>query len=117
MSKVLYANLSTSARKLVKWLGYNKEALPKDFKQALETYVKNGAVKKIGQVDSIRILHRNDGSSPVHRSSSDPSDKELHINARIAPANGSRKRIHHIFADGTGAMKKGDRREFSTSLM
>ncbi|KAI9932523.1 hypothetical protein MW887_008765 [Aspergillus wentii] len=106
---------STARQNLAKWLGYSKELLPQPFGQAVDRYGSNGAVKKVGKIDSIEILHRNDGSSPVHRSHFNRKDKELIISARITPADGSGARTHHIYADGTGTIKKGDRREYSTS--
>ncbi|RAK98772.1 uncharacterized protein BO80DRAFT_427116 [Aspergillus ibericus CBS 121593] len=106
---------STARQNLARWLGYNKELLPPVFKDAAERYVENGAVQKVGKVDSIEILHRNDGSSPVHQSHFNRLDKAMIISARISPADGSRPRTHHIYADGTGTFKKGDKREYSTS--
>ncbi|RAH47243.1 uncharacterized protein BO95DRAFT_430531 [Aspergillus brunneoviolaceus CBS 621.78] len=106
---------STARQSLAKWLGYNKELLPSDFRNAAERYSENGAVKKVGKIESIEILHRNDGSSPVHQSHFNRNDKALVISARITPADGSRPRTHHIYADGTGTIKKGDKREYSTS--
>ncbi|RBR23701.1 uncharacterized protein FIESC28_03497 [Fusarium coffeatum] len=47
---------STTARKFVKWLGYSKEKLPDTFRQAAEVYAENGAVKKVGEIESIEIL-------------------------------------------------------------
>ena len=63
--------------------------------------------------DSCR--HRNDGTDPVHQSSYNPNDKALIVSARIAPVDGGKPRTHHIYADGTGTLKKGDKREYSTS--
>ncbi|EEQ86149.2 uncharacterized protein BDCG_09418 [Blastomyces dermatitidis ER-3] len=57
---------SSTARTLVRWLGYDKELLTPEFQQALDL-----------------IRHRNDGSSPVHPSQYHPNDKELIISARI----------------------------------
>ncbi|KAL4861657.1 hypothetical protein BDV12DRAFT_61531 [Aspergillus spectabilis] len=106
---------STARQNLAKWLGYNKDLLPSGFKEAAERYAENGAVAKVGKIDSIEILHRNDGSTPVHQSHFNRNDKALIISARITPADGSRPRTHHIYADGTGTIKKGDKREYSTS--
>lgn len=36
---------STARQSLAKWLGYNKELLPSDFRNAAERYSENGAVK------------------------------------------------------------------------
>ncbi|KAJ5198839.1 hypothetical protein N7491_000595 [Penicillium cf. griseofulvum] len=106
---------STAREVIVSWLGFKKELLPPNFKQAAEIYAENGAIKKVGKIDSIEILHRNDGTSPVHQSHFNRNDKALIISARITPADGSGARTHHIYPDGTGTIKKGDRREYSTS--
>ncbi|RSL51811.1 hypothetical protein CEP54_011232 [Fusarium duplospermum] len=106
---------STTARNFVRWLGFSKEELPPKFQQAVEHYAENGAVKKVGEIDSIEILHRNDGSSPVHQSHFNPKDKAYIVSARITPADGSRARTHHIYENGTGTFRMGDRREYSTS--
>ena len=58
--------------------------------------------------------HRNDGSSPIHRSHYNPEDKGLIISARVKPTNGP-ARTHHIYANGTGTIGVGDKREYSTS--
>ncbi|UNI16417.1 hypothetical protein JDV02_002850 [Purpureocillium takamizusanense] len=47
---------STSARNLVKWLGYSKDNLPDPFMRAAEVYSENGAKKKVGEIESIEIL-------------------------------------------------------------
>ncbi|KAJ5507898.1 hypothetical protein N7527_010041 [Penicillium freii] len=88
---------STARETIVRWLGFKKELLPPNFKQAAEIYAENGAVKKVGKIDSIEILHRNDGTSPVHQSHFNRNDKALIISARILPADGSGARTHHIF--------------------
>ncbi|KAJ5882291.1 uncharacterized protein N7529_000963 [Penicillium soppii] len=110
---------STAREAIVRWLGFNKELLPPNFKQAAEVYAENGAVKvryrAFGKIDSIEILYRNDGTSPVHQSHFNRNDKAQIISARITPADGSGARTHHIYPDGTGTIKKGDRREYSTS--
>ncbi|KAE9968858.1 hypothetical protein EG328_007211 [Venturia inaequalis] len=107
--------ITTTARNLINWMGYQKEALPPYFQSAVEHYAENGAVKKVGEVKSIEILHRNDGTSPIHQSSFNPKDKANIISARVTPANGGPIRTHHIYEDGTGTFKKGDKREYSTS--
>ncbi|EER25351.1 hypothetical protein D8B26_008387 [Coccidioides posadasii str. Silveira] len=105
---------SSTARTLVRWLGYDKELLTPEFRQAVDHYAANGAVKKVGEIESIEILHRNDSSSPIHRSHYNPKDKELIISARVKPTNGP-ARTHHIYANGTGTIRVGDKREYSTS--
>ncbi|KAL2364271.1 hypothetical protein RJZ56_002841 [Blastomyces dermatitidis] len=70
---------SSTARTLVRWLGYDKELLTPEFQQALDLI----RSMKVGEIESIEILHRNDGSSPVHPSQYHPNDKELIISARI----------------------------------
>ncbi|KAK0610782.1 hypothetical protein B0T14DRAFT_570713 [Immersiella caudata] len=47
---------STTARNFVRWLGYSKDKLPEDFQAAVERYAENGAVKKVGEIESIEIL-------------------------------------------------------------
>ncbi|KAF4468807.1 hypothetical protein FALBO_4297 [Fusarium albosuccineum] len=105
---------STTVRRFVRWTGYAKELLTPEFQAAAEHYAANGAVKKVGEIESIEILHRNDGSSPIHQSTYNPNDPEFIISARITPADGSRPRTHHIYANGTGTCRVGDRREYST---
>ncbi|KAI1077699.1 hypothetical protein F5B20DRAFT_259169 [Whalleya microplaca] len=61
------------------------------------------------------IRHRRDGPSPVHQSHYNPNDKALIVSARITPADGSQARTHRIYVDGTGTIRKGDKREYSTS--
>lgn len=106
---------STARQTLTKWLGYSKELLPSTWVGAVERYEGNGAVKKVGPIESIEILHRNDGTSPIHQSHFNRNDRALIISARITPADGSGARTHHIYIDGTGTIKKGDIREYSTS--
>ncbi|EGE05377.1 hypothetical protein TEQG_04257 [Trichophyton equinum CBS 127.97] len=106
---------STTRQHLARWLGYKKELLTPEFKWEAEHYSENGAVKKVGEIESIEILHRNDGTSPIHQSRYNPKDKELIISARITPADGGKARTHHIYANGTGTMRVGDKREYSTS--
>ncbi|EEH03760.1 predicted protein [Histoplasma capsulatum G186AR] len=107
---------STTRQTAMKWLGYDKDKLVSPFKEAAVNYAQNGAVKKVGEIKSIEILHRNDGTSPVHQSRYNTNDKELIISARITPLIGSAK-THHIYANGTGTMGVGDKREYSTSAM
>ncbi|KAI1077698.1 hypothetical protein F5B20DRAFT_551031 [Whalleya microplaca] len=47
---------STASRNLVRWLGYDRRDLPQEFRGAIEKYSENGAVKKVGEIDSIEIL-------------------------------------------------------------
>ncbi|TWU78567.1 hypothetical protein ED733_003594 [Metarhizium rileyi] len=94
---------TTASSRLIRWLGYDRKMLPGDFFNAVEHYSVNGAVKKVGKIESIEILFRNDGSSPVHVSSFNPQDEELIISARITPADGSRPMTHHIYGNGTAS--------------
>ncbi|KAK2810548.1 hypothetical protein FQN50_002805 [Emmonsiellopsis sp. PD_5] len=105
---------------------------PTRVRVSLKRQNSNGAVTKVGEIESIEILymlkrirlrfstdegscrHRNDGTSPVHKSRYNPNDKELIVSARIKPLIGSAK-THHIYANGTGTMKVGDKKEYSTS--
>ncbi|AEO62406.1 uncharacterized protein THITE_112236 [Thermothielavioides terrestris NRRL 8126] len=103
-------SFSTSARKLLQYLGYPFADLPGPWKTATETYLHNGAAKKVGVIKSVEILHRNDGSSPVHKSHYNPNDPEEVISVRIEDENGN-KRTHHIYSDGTGTGFVGDKRE------
>ncbi|PGH34370.1 hypothetical protein GX50_02853 [[Emmonsia] crescens] len=105
---------STARQTATKWLGYDKDKLVSPYKEAVVNYSQNGAVKKVGEIKSIEILHRNDGTSPVHQSHYNPNNKELIVSARITPLIGSAK-THHIYANGTGTMKVGDKKEYSTS--
>ena len=53
--------------------------------------------------------------SPVHKSGYNPQDKEDIISVRIQPKDGSAAYTHHVYANGTGTFKKGDKREYSTT--
>ncbi|EME41200.1 hypothetical protein DOTSEDRAFT_134489, partial [Dothistroma septosporum NZE10] len=105
-------SISALGRSTVQW--FNKEKLPADYQKAAENYIANGAVKALGEIQKVEILHRNDGSSPVHKSSFNRADKAEIVSARIHPVKGD-PRTHHIYRDGTGTIKKGDKREYSTS--
>ncbi|KAK3323809.1 hypothetical protein B0T19DRAFT_214103 [Cercophora scortea] len=103
-------SFSTSARQLLKLHGYPLHNLPKPRPKSATTYLKNGAVKKVGKVVSAEILFRKDGSSPVHKSGFNPNDPEETISVIIEDENGNKK-IHHIYEDGTGTSRVGDDRE------
>ncbi|KAH7230475.1 uncharacterized protein BKA55DRAFT_582923 [Fusarium redolens] len=105
---------SSTARSFIRWLGFPKESLTDGFKEAVEFYSENGARKKVGEIESIEILHRNDGSSPIHQSHYNRNDREYIISARITPADGTRPKTHHIYQNGTGTFRVGDQREYST---
>ncbi|KAF5536476.1 hypothetical protein FMEXI_10334 [Fusarium mexicanum] len=105
---------SSTARSFIRWLGFPKDSLTGGFKGAVGFYSENGARKKVGEIESIEILHRKDGSSPIHQSHYNRNDPEFIISARITPADGSRPKTHHIYQDGTGTIKAGDKREYST---
>ncbi|OJD23035.1 hypothetical protein ACJ73_05614 [Blastomyces percursus] len=79
---------SSTVQTLVRWSGYYKELLTPEFQQVVDHYLVNDAAKKVGEIESIEILHRNDGSSPIHPSHYHPKDKELIISARTKPTNG-----------------------------
>lgn len=52
----------------------------------------------------------------MHRSSYNPSDVADIVSLRITPLDKSRGTFtHHVYSDGTGAIKKGDTRKFSTT--
>ncbi|KAI7538343.1 hypothetical protein KC331_g10418 [Hortaea werneckii] len=95
-------------------LGYSLNLLPSNFKKAIETYLANGAVKKVGEIESATIKTKGN-ESPVHKSQFNPKDKEDIISVRIQPKDGSPAYTHHIYANGTGTFKKGDKREYSTA--
>ncbi|KAG6001483.1 hypothetical protein E4U21_004291 [Claviceps maximensis] len=97
-----------------KILGYRLNLLPSQFKYALETYLANGVVKKVGEVESATIKTRGN-ESPVHKSHLNPQDKDDIISVRIQPKDGSPAYTHHVYANGTGTFKKGDKREHSTT--
>ncbi|EKM75279.1 hypothetical protein AGABI1DRAFT_132418 [Agaricus bisporus var. burnettii JB137-S8] len=104
--------ISSSVTSILLWVGYDRHKLPTEWKTATEIYVTNGAVGKVGQIDTIEILHRpRKGPSPIHKSAFNPSDKVDIISARITPKNGSYPLTHHIYKNGTGTLKKDDRRE------
>ena len=50
----------------------------------------------------------------MHKSAYNPKDKEDILRVEIKPVNGSAARVHHIYADGTGTISVGDKREYST---
>ncbi|PYH37079.1 uncharacterized protein BO87DRAFT_423402 [Aspergillus neoniger CBS 115656] len=88
---------------LIRFWGFPAENLEPPFHDAFFTYVNNGAVKKVGEIESVEILHRNDGSNPIHKSHFNRNDPANIISARIKPKNGS-ARTHHIYENGTGTM-------------
>ncbi|WPG98697.1 Hypothetical protein R9X50_00149100 [Acrodontium crateriforme] len=94
-------------------VGYSLHMLPSHFRKALETYLKNGALQKVGEIEWITIKTRGN-DSPVHKSQTNPEDKEDVISVRIQPKDGSRACTHHVYANGTGTMNIGDKREYST---
>ncbi|KAL0961527.1 hypothetical protein HGRIS_006466 [Hohenbuehelia grisea] len=75
---------------------------------ALNIYLENGAKFRVGEIDTVEILHRADkGPSPVHLSAYNPNDTRPCISLRIYPKNGQ-ARTHHLFINGTGTMNAGD---------
>ncbi|KAL6707077.1 hypothetical protein ACN47E_004829 [Coniothyrium glycines] len=101
--------------KIVKIFGYSVEKLPPIFRTALDTYMKNGAVKKVGEIDSVEIKTRGD-ESPVHTSHFNRKDKEKVLSIRVKPVDKSKITLtHHVYSDGTGTLKMGDKREFSSA--
>ncbi|KAI0599297.1 hypothetical protein F4775DRAFT_134215 [Biscogniauxia sp. FL1348] len=106
---------STSHRALVQWVGgYGRDRLPKEFQEAVQKYLENGAKKNVGEISTIRILHRGLKLSPIHRSRSDHDDAEPHLSTRITTTGSRRGKVHHIFGDGTGSSEKGGQRWYST---
>ncbi|KAI1494100.1 hypothetical protein F5X96DRAFT_666172 [Biscogniauxia mediterranea] len=51
-----YRAFSTSHRTLVQWAGYRREELPKEFQEAVQKYLENGAKKNVGEVTKVKIL-------------------------------------------------------------
>ncbi|KJX96989.1 hypothetical protein TI39_contig592g00013 [Zymoseptoria brevis] len=88
--------------KLPKILGYNLDKLPPVFKSA-----------KVGEIESAKIKTRG-SEDPVHRSEYNKKDTNEILSVQIKPLSGVQK-THHVYADGTGTLKLGDKREFSTS--
>ncbi|KAJ6149184.1 hypothetical protein N7471_000383 [Penicillium samsonianum] len=123
---------STARQHLTRWLGYSKDLLPAEWKAAAERYETGGAVKleksspsKFCKCTSDSFLgwflaykqfsrHRNDGSSPIHQSHFNRADKAKILSVRVTPVGG-RPRTHHIYIDGTGTLRQGDIRQYSTS--
>ncbi|KAK4207752.1 hypothetical protein QBC37DRAFT_354774 [Rhypophila decipiens] len=106
---------SSSSKANLKWTGYSVNKLPKPWATAVKTYAKNGATKKVGgPIDTIEILHRKNGQSPVHKSSFNKNDPADIVSMRVTPVNG-RPKTHHVYIDGRGTAHMGDKREYSTS--
>ncbi|KAK1148738.1 hypothetical protein N8T08_008623 [Aspergillus melleus] len=114
MSMSIKRTFHSARQTLVKFLGYPADKLDEPFKDAFFNYVENGAVKKVGELESVEILHRNDGSNPIHKSHYNRNDTANIISAKVKPKNGS-ARTHHIYENGTGTMHVHDKREYSTT--
>ncbi|KAK8166391.1 hypothetical protein IWX90DRAFT_211758 [Phyllosticta citrichinensis] len=101
--------------KVPKIFGYSLDKLPGKFKTAVETYAKNGAVKKVGEIESVEIKTKGT-ESPVHKSHYNPNDREDILSVKITPVDRTQGICtHHVYPNGTGTIKKGDRRECSTA--
>ncbi|KAH3947341.1 hypothetical protein HBH53_120330 [Parastagonospora nodorum] len=82
---------------------------------AVNKYIQNGAVKKVGEIESVEIKTRGD-ENPVHKSHFNRNDTEDVLSVRITPVDKTKKTLtHHVYMDGTGTFKKGDKREFSST--
>ncbi|KAH7049464.1 hypothetical protein B0J12DRAFT_740934 [Macrophomina phaseolina] len=62
-----------------------------------------------------RSLRTRGGESPVHKSHFSRKDKEDIFSVRIKPVDKTKGTFtHHVYSDGTGTFKKGDRRGYSS---
>ncbi|KAK7403795.1 hypothetical protein QQX98_010437 [Neonectria punicea] len=100
---------STSARDLVRFLGFDIKQLPGLYQNAAYEFTKPGgsAEQKLGALKDVHIKSKN--NKPVHRSRFNPADKELVISATILGSKDTK--TCHIYKDGTGTIKKGDVRK------
>ncbi|KAK8232567.1 hypothetical protein HDK77DRAFT_40236 [Phyllosticta capitalensis] len=100
--------------KIPKITGYSLEKLPKPWKDSVTKYTTNGAVTKVGEIECVKIKTKGD-LDPVHKSSYNPDDNEDVISLEIEPKDSTKKTMtHHCYADGTGTMRVGDKRQYST---
>ncbi|OTA94875.1 hypothetical protein M434DRAFT_394247 [Hypoxylon sp. CO27-5] len=99
---------SSSARALVKFLGYNVDKLRKPYSSAVKKFTAPGgsAEQKLGKLESVYIKSRN--NNPVHQSSYNKKDKAWVISAKIVGSKDTK--TCHIYEDGTGTIKVGDER-------
>ncbi|OCL07466.1 hypothetical protein AOQ84DRAFT_389488 [Glonium stellatum] len=97
---------STTARNLLKWLGFDRTELPPSWRSAVEKFAGpgGGAEQRLGPVNSIYIKSRQ--GNPLHQSHFNRADKRTVISAEISARNG--KKVCHIFEDGSGTTKKGE---------
>ncbi|KAG8414794.1 hypothetical protein J3458_008704 [Metarhizium acridum] len=79
---------STTARALVRFIGFKVEDLPQPYNNAVKKFTSRG------------------GSA--EQSSYNPEDKEFIISAKITGSKDTK--TCHIYQDGTGTIKKGDDR-------
>ncbi|EKJ69747.1 hypothetical protein FPSE_10063 [Fusarium pseudograminearum CS3096] len=100
---------SAAAHAIKRIIGYPIEKLEPQWRSAVETYKNNGAKERTGQdVKAVLINCPADGSSPVHTSRYNPSDKREIISAKMKLADGTiAPGTHHIFVDGKGTSRKG----------
>ncbi|KAG5987252.1 hypothetical protein E4U52_007762 [Claviceps spartinae] len=102
------------ASKLPKIIGYSLDRLSAERRLSVITYLTNGAVKKVGEIELAEIKTRGD-EDPVHRSHYNKKDTEEIISIEITPVDKTRGiRTHHVYIDGKGTMRFGDKREYST---
>ncbi|KAG8408171.1 hypothetical protein J3459_018133 [Metarhizium acridum] len=99
---------STTARALVRFIGFKVEDLPQPYNNAVKKFTSRGgsAEQKLGTLHEVYIKSRN--GNPVHQSSYNPEDKEFIISAKITGSKDTK--TCHIYQDGTGTIKKGDDR-------
>ncbi|KAG0646623.1 hypothetical protein D0Z07_7339 [Hyphodiscus hymeniophilus] len=102
-------SFSTSARALFKRLGFPVESIPGSHRSAYEKFFApgGGAEQKFGKIKSALVRSR--GGNPVHQSSYNKADKAWVISVFVEGEKD--KAACHIYQDGTGTKKKGDRRE------
>ncbi|KAG5933722.1 hypothetical protein E4U60_004320 [Claviceps pazoutovae] len=102
------------ASKLPKIIGYSLDRLSRERRLSVIIYLTNGAVKKVGEIESAEIKTRGD-ENPVHRSHYNKKDEEEIISIEITPVDKTKGiYTHHIYRDGRGTMRFGDKREYST---
>ncbi|KAK7424796.1 hypothetical protein QQZ08_008425 [Neonectria magnoliae] len=100
---------SSSARDLVRFLGFDIKNLPGLYQNATHKFTKPGgtAEQELGPLKKVYIKSK--GNKPVHRSRFNPADKAPVISATIFGSKATK--TCHIYKDGTGTTKKGDVRK------
>ncbi|KAF7854575.1 hypothetical protein EAF04_010384 [Stromatinia cepivora] len=98
---------SSSARVLIKFIGFDKEKLPTAFRGGLDHALIPGgkAEQVVGKLQQVNIKSSN--GNPVHKSLYNPADKANVISVRILGSKGSK--TFHIYEDGAATSDKDDR--------